>query len=446
MLLVITRTANPDSAAISARALPPDVRAAFADLLRLGTGVVTSDGIRAQLGLTDYRFRKVRKALVQAGYLVHRSAPVDGGWQHLYAVTDMAGTLPATGDLDAMADRVREGETGHPGTSEITGRADETGQAGMSDSGTREDESGQAGTSESDVRPDGRGESTPGTTCDDDGFVPENRDVDSRRRTGSGSPRRGEAEAVGVPARVVEDETRAGGEPVEPVGGQPAKTGGGSVVGSLAALERLAALPERSRPPMAGPLWISNRGCLKEARTHETETVEAGLSLLASLELPFWLAPKTWALIESGWSLDRLRALFTESLEGARSVRAVCEKRLMLAVPDVDGGLPVDDPAPGPAPWVGQQIDQAAQAWETPSPAPGAAPWDLPQHQWRSRSNVGAPTYEQTRREMEAVDPGEASLNNDHMRASLAEIRQTVAANSSGRARHRRKVETYARS
>ncbi|MFJ9719912.1 hypothetical protein ACIRPQ_28970 [Streptomyces sp. NPDC101213] len=440
---MITRTANPDSAAISARGLPPDVRAAFADLLRLGTGLTTSDAIRAQLGLTDYRFRKVRRALTEAGYLLHRSTPVDGGWQHLYAVTDMAGSLPPLDDLQEMARRIREeqpasppgaDEAGHRGTSETTGRADETGQAGTSET-----------TGRTEPATGGCGESTSAATCEDAQDVRANGDVDSRRRTGSCSPRRGEAEAVGVPSRLAESEKREGEEPVEPVGAQPAKTG--SVVGSLAALEKLAALPERPRPPAAGRLWISNRGCLREARTHEVQTVEAGLSLLASLELPFWFAPKTWTLIESGWSLERLRELFTDRMEGVRSIRAVCEKRLLSAVPDVLGGLPVDEPDQVPAPSVADQIDDAARAWEPPAPtaapAPGTAPWDLPVHQWRSRSNPGAPTYEQTRREMDAVDPGVAS-DVDYVKATVASIREAVSPYSTGRGR--RRVQTYARS
>ncbi|MEU0770604.1 hypothetical protein [Streptomyces albogriseolus] len=446
VLLVICRTANPDSAAISARALPLDVRAAFADLLRMPTGAVTSDGIRAALGVTDYRFRKVRRALVDAGYLLHLSTPVDGGWQHLYAVTDMAGTLPPADELKAMADRVRttpaRDEPGQDGTSRVDVREDESGHSGTSKIDGREDESGQDGTADSDAPGSGRGESTSAVTCEDEQFDRAFRDVDSRRRTGSCSPRRGEAEAAGVPARVVED-ARAGGGPVEPVVREQAKRQPVSVVGSMAGLEKLAKLPEKERPAGAGPLWVSNRGCLALARGMDQDVVEDGLRLLASLELPFWFAPKTWALIESGWSLERLRTLFTENLDGARSVWAVCEKRLNAAVPDVPGGLPVDDPAPAPAAPVWDQIDDAAEAWPAPAPAPGTAPWDLPRSQWRAKSNPGAPAYEDTRRQMEAVDPGPAS-SREHIEAAMSQIRAAVSANSTGRA-PRRKVVTYSR-
>ncbi|MEU6932777.1 hypothetical protein AB0A05_26880 [Streptomyces sp. NPDC046374] len=195
----------------------------------------------------------------------------------------------------------------------------------------------------------------------------------------------------------------------------------------MEALERLAALPERERPANAGPLWVSNRGCLAIARLKDQDVVGAGLQLLGQLEYPFWFAPTLWALIESGWSQDRLHTLLAAGLDDARNVWAVVEKRLSAAVPDVPGGLPVDDPARPATPPVGAQIDAAAQSWgKEVDPGPEYAPWDRPKSVWWDKSNPGAPAYELTRHEMDAIDPGEASQSNDHMAAAVASIRAAL--------------------
>lgn len=414
-------------------------------LARIHAKFVGFHGVRVELArkleLTDSGLRTHLDAMTDGGYAVRERFNVGGRWSYVIAVSDTPGILP---DREALRNALRNGMTtwSRPGS-----------DAPAVDP---HDVPRTAATSRF---------PQPAATCDN-AAAPQ---VEAGR--GNSHVNR-----FPVTPPPVADRGEGGRKPVNrldrfvpassEVQAHEAKrqTGSRSVISSLAELEALAKM--RGARPTDGGKFRQSREVLAASRPLDQNVVEDGLALLGRAQLPFWVAPEVWALLNRGWTPDRVLAVL-EGVHGAKSAHSAARYRLGLALesepppatytdsaehggaaarevsPPAD--LPEDDDTPPDLAALVERDTTVTPTWEEQAAAwadetgggakapelPGQAPWDRPrQFGWRAPETPAVPAWNDRALEFDAIrnESGGGVAVESHRERKVAEIRAGMLA------------------
>lgn len=340
--------------------------AAAGTLARIFHGFLGWTGKRADLArglnLTDNALRAVLNVLEARGVAVRERFNVGGAWVYAVAVSDTPGLLPTRAELREIFRNMGDGDTTWT-------------------------DAHQAVTP---TRPAARSQNS--TVALTSGFASSPQvatyagigHVNRFPLPPSAGPRRGMA---------------AAGQPVQPVVPESAEVRAHATASTpanrsvISTLEELAALAKlRGAKPTDGGRWRSSREVLAAAQTLDPDMAEAGLAVLAHLDLPFWVAPEVWTLFGHGWTPDRVAALLAD-VDQAKSPHGAARYRLGKAAADEARGELAPPPAPAAAPTAEDLVERDANhdtptwpqmraadpEYDPADPADladGAAPWD----------------------------------------------------------------------
>lgn len=342
--------------------------AAAGTLARIFHGFLGWTGKRAELAqglnLSDNALRAVLNVLEARGVAVRERFNVGGAWVYAVAVSDTPGLLPTRAELREIFRNMADGDTtwsdAHQAVTPTRPAARSLNpQLGLTSGVTA---------------------SSQVTTYAGIGHV------NRFPLPPSAGPRRGMA---------------AAGQPVEPVVPESAEVRAHATASApasrsvISTLEELAALAKlRGAKPADGGRWRSSREVLAAAQALDPDMAEAGLAVLAHLDLPFWVAPEVWSLFGYGWTPDRVAELLAD-VDQAKSPHGAARYRLGKAAAEAARGELAQPPAPAAAaaPTVDDLVardanhttptwDQAKAADPAYDPADpadvaaGAAPWD----------------------------------------------------------------------
>lgn len=414
-------------------------------LARIHARFVGFHGPRAELArrleLTDSGLRTHLDAMAEGGFVVRERFNVNGRWSYVIAVTDTPGILP---DREALRNALRNGMS--------------TWSRQVVDAPAMAPQAVPRTAATSRIP-------RPAATCEDA----------ATSQVGTG---RGNSHVNRFPVGPLAPGRRGGGleEPVNrfdrfvpassEVQAHEAKrqTGSRSVISSLAELEALAKM--RGARPTDGGKFRQSREVLAASRPLDQNVVEDGLALLGAAQLPFWVAPEVWALLNRGWTPDRVLGVL-DGVHGAKSAHSAARYRLAQALesqppaPSYTDSAEPDDPSPGGAPapenpteaddtppdldalverdtTVTPTWEEQAATWATETEAgakgpelPQQAPWDRPRRfGWRAPETPAVPAWNARVREFESIrtESGGGVAVDSHMESKVAEIRAGMLA------------------
>lgn len=336
IVINVTRTPNPSGTAIDLR-IPPTEAAVLSRLLKRSGWNGTREALAGELDMTPSKLRAALANLETRHLVLQARVPGAKGWVWPIAATDTPGALPTAEELRAT---MRTGistwtDADHP----VTASMRVTIPAKHATVPTCDDALNPQ------VSP--YAENTLLTGC-----LPS--------RPGRAALRGGQDQPVNRFAPLIPE------SPEVRLQRPPVKTSryGVGVITSSSDLAKLAKRPVKATGD--GGNYRTSAQVWEAARTLDLDMVDASLATLAALDLPFWVAPDVWPLLERGWSTDRVSMLLADVFHTANRPDRMAIHRLTKALAE-------EDAPPAPEALESPAVARGADGADF---VDGAAPWD----------------------------------------------------------------------